>query len=76
MAEPSTRALVPRSLTVCACCPEAEDTARAAMHTALVRIQDATFIGFFLKRIMMGATLARRKIYILEQVFLNKKVLA
>ena len=54
MVEPSTRAMVPRSLTVCACCPQDEDAARAATNTALVRIRDATLMFFFLKSVVTG----------------------
>jgi hypothetical protein len=46
--------MIPRSLTVCACCPQAEDAARAATHTALMRIRDATCMFFFLKSVVIG----------------------
>ena len=40
--------------TVCVCCPQAEDAANVTTHTALVSIQDATFMGFFLQRVVIG----------------------
>ena len=54
MAEPSTRSMVPRSLTVCACCPQAKDAARAATNTALVSIRNVTCMFCFLTNVVIG----------------------
>ena len=54
MVEPSTRSIVPRSLTVGACCPQAKDAASAATNTVMVSIRNVTCMFGFLPNVVIG----------------------